>query len=418
MNSSAPLSTSFNVVKHVKHDTYEHHVNHYVYKHNGKHHVLKYDTYVSKHHIFKHDILEYGFYLNDHFITIKDNIVDIYNLYLIIINIFYADDTHIDDINDVDDIDDFDFDHIDDHFHNTYLLLIYHLIYDHFYLLNNHLNHVDNIYFLDVHYLHHIHFHHVDLDTRFLIQGTSSGVRLSSVDIMTGQQTLIRSNIAGNLDVNALGYNARDDYLYAIAQNGLLSAISIIRINARGDISVAVPQVANKLALLGGFNAGDVDENSQYWVSTSGNDWYQYDFRPGSATYAQQIAYGNLPLLSRPSQVIADWAYVPGGGDFLWAIATAGGGRTVLMQFSRSTKRWTQVRDFGNIVGGTLLGQAVWGAVYASADGFLYGTENLTGQVWRFPVLSSATSATRLATGSPATLNDGARCLEAPNLPS
>ncbi|EGY22403.1 proline rich protein 5MeD [Verticillium dahliae VdLs.17] len=226
------------------------------------------------------------------------------------------------------------------------------------------------------------------------------------------------NNIAGNSEVNALGYNARDDYLYAVAQNGLLTSISIIRLNARGDVSVVVPQVANKLALLGGFNAGDVDENSQYWISTSGNDWYQYDLRPGSATYAQQVAYGTLPLLSRPAQVIADWAYVPGGGNFLWAIGTASGGRTVLMQFSRSTKRWTQVRDFGNIVGGTLLNQPVWGAVYASANGFLYGTENLTGQVWRFPVLSSTAPATSVVTGSPATLNDGARCLEASNLPT
>ncbi|PNH50704.1 hypothetical protein VD0002_g3736 [Verticillium dahliae] len=280
---------------------------------------------------------------------------------------------------------------------------------------SNHYSHSNHHDHSDAPYnSHHFdHFHHC-----FLVQGTSSGVTLSSIDITTGQQTLIRSNIAGNSEVNALGYNARDDYLYAVAQNGLLTSISIIRLNARGDVSVVVPQVANKLALLGGFNAGDVDENSQYWISTSGNDWYQYDLRPGSATYAQQVAYGTLPLLSRPAQVIADWAYVPGGGNFLWAIGTASGGRTVLMQFSRSTKRWTQVRDFGNIVGGTLLNQPVWGAVYASANGFLYGTENLTGQVWRFPVLSSTAPATSVVTGSPATLNDGARCLEASNLPT
>ncbi|PNH33459.1 hypothetical protein BJF96_g3061 [Verticillium dahliae] len=292
---------------------------------------------------------------------------------------------------------------------------------------SNHYSHSNHHDHSDAPYnSHHFdHFHHSTAGpqfscppTGFLVQGTSSGVTLSSIDITTGQQTLIRSNIAGNSEVNALGYNARDDYLYAVAQNGLLTSISIIRLNARGDVSVVVPQVANKLALLGGFNAGDVDENSQYWISTSGNDWYQYDLRPGSATYAQQVAYGTLPLLSRPAQVIADWAYVPGGGNFLWAIGTASGGRTVLMQFSRSTKRWTQVRDFGNIVGGTLLNQPVWGAVYASANGFLYGTENLTGQVWRFPVLSSTAPATSVVTGSPATLNDGARCLEASNLPT
>ncbi|PNH42545.1 hypothetical protein VD0004_g4758 [Verticillium dahliae] len=286
-------------------------------------------------------------------------------------------------------------------------------------------NHSDHSDYFNVHYLDHLdhHFdHHLD---HLHYSDVNPGSRLSNrwPTVQLPANRLPRpgnklSNIAGNSEVNALGYNARDDYLYAVAQNGLLTSISIIRLNARGDVSVVVPQVANKLALLGGFNAGDVDENSQYWISTSGNDWYQYDLRPGSATYAQQVAYGTLPLLSRPAQVIADWAYVPGGGNFLWAIGTAAGGRTVLMQFSRSTKRWTQVRDFGNIVGGTLLNQPVWGAVYASANGFLYGTENLTGQVWRFPVLSSTAPATSVVTGSPATLNDGARCLEASNLPT
>ncbi|CRK46376.1 hypothetical protein BN1723_007030 [Verticillium longisporum] len=370
------------------------------------------------------------------------------------------------------------FNYSDYHIHSNYSDYSNHCNYSNHSNHSDHYDHYDNF---NVHYLKHSDYHHnldqldqldqLDLDHLHYSNGTSSGVTLSSVDITTGQQTLIRSNIAGNSEVNALGYNARDDYLYAVAQNGLLTSISIIRLNARGDVSVVVPQVANKLALLGGFNAGDVDENSQYWISTSGNDWYQYDLRPGSATYAQQVAYGTLPLLSRPAQVIADWAYVPGGGNFLWAIGTAAGGRTVLMQFSsatyaqqvaygtlpllsrpaqviadwayvpgggnflwaigtaaggrtvlmqfsRSTKRWTQVRDFGNIVGGTLLNQPVWGAVYASANGFLYGTENLTGQVWRFPVLSSTAPATSLVTGSPATLNDGARCLEASNLPT
>ncbi|KAH6704810.1 proline rich protein 5MeD [Verticillium dahliae] len=278
-------------------------------------------------------------------------------------------------------------------------------------------NHSDHSDYFNVHYLDHLdHLHYSDVNPGSRLSNRWPTVQLPANRLPRPGNKL--SNIAGNSEVNALGYNARDDYLYAVAQNGLLTSISIIRLNARGDVSVVVPQVANKLALLGGFNAGDVDENSQYWISTSGNDWYQYDLRPGSATYAQQVAYGTLPLLSRPAQVIADWAYVPGGGNFLWAIGTASGGRTVLMQFSRSTKRWTQVRDFGNIVGGTLLNQPVWGAVYASANGFLYGTENLTGQVWRFPVLSSTAPATSVVTGSPATLNDGARCLEASNLPT
>ncbi|KAM9875640.1 proline rich protein 5MeD [Verticillium dahliae] len=307
-----------------------------------------------------------------------------------------------------------------DHFHHCYS--DYHIHSDNSdysdqYPHPDYSNHSDHSDYFNVHYLDHLdHLHYSDVNPGSRLSNRWPTVQLPANRLPRPGNKL--SNIAGNSEVNALGYNARDDYLYAVAQNGLLTSISIIRLNARGDVSVVVPQVANKLALLGGFNAGDVDENSQYWISTSGNDWYQYDLRPGSATYAQQVAYGTLPLLSRPAQVIADWAYVPGGGNFLWAIGTASGGRTVLMQFSRSTKRWTQVRDFGNIVGGTLLNQPVWGAVYASANGFLYGTENLTGQVWRFPVLSSTAPATSVVTGSPATLNDGARCLEASNLPT
>ncbi|KAM0335082.1 hypothetical protein ACHAQA_000116 [Verticillium albo-atrum] len=289
--------------------------------------------------------------------------------------------------------------YIDDKLHNVQNNYELHDVY-----IDNKLLNIDHINYIN----------HIDIDNVNVHQG----VTLSSVDITSGAQTVIRTNIVpGAASVNALGYNAREDYLYAITQNTAITAVSIIRINARGDVTTAVAQVANKLPLLGIFNTGDIDENSQYWISSSGDDWFQYDFRPGSATYGQQVGFENLPVTARPSQYIADWAYVPGGGNFLWAIGTATTGRSVLMQFSRATKRWTQVRDFGLIVG-SLTNQPVWGAAYASADGFLYGGENNSGQVWRFPVLSTTAAPVRLATGPTTSSNDGARCLEAANLPT
>ncbi|KAI8631256.1 hypothetical protein F5Y19DRAFT_483129 [Xylariaceae sp. FL1651] len=233
----------------------------------------------------------------------------------------------------------------------------------------------------------------------YLIQNTS----LYSVNISTGSTTLIRSSVGNGQDaINAIGYNVFDNYLYGAIYNTASSTASLIRIAANGDSTVITT-----LNVTGGGvpNAGDVDENGQYWATVGGKFWVQVDLRPGSATFGTTRASGLASLLN----AVADWAYVPGGGDALWGFAsTTLGLNTILVRWDRSSKLWTTATDFGNIAGNN-----AWGAVYAGADGYLYGSENTSGQIWRFPLPANGTTPVKISNGPQSTSNDGARCVKA-----
>ncbi|KAK6827743.1 hypothetical protein PG990_009390 [Apiospora arundinis] len=215
-----------------------------------------------------------------------------------------------------------------------------------------------------------------------------------------------------------MGYNSLDNYLYAAIGT---TPGNLLRISANGD-----SQTLGSLGLIKAANTGDVDEAGYYWASTGGNEYVQFDLRP-TGTFGALVTSGvSNP---KPAFPILDWAYVPkgggwAGGDFLWAL----GGEellplgniltlnTYLLQFNRATKAWSSVRNFGNIAGQILEGKNTWGAVYAGDDGFLYGSENFSGEIWKFPLPGNPNPAGKVSSGPKSTNNDGARCINAKGL--
>jgi len=235
-------------------------------------------------------------------------------------------------------------------------------------------------------------------------------MRLLSVNISSGASSTIRNGVGNGYDpVNAIGYNSLDNYLYGTVYYALNLSSSLIRIGSNGDSQIILPALPFTLSgALGGFpGAGDVDEQGQYWVTVGGQSWVQIDLKPGSATYGKVRNTGVASL----ANFVTDWAWVPGGGDALYGfaynpLAILALSRTYLMRFDRAQKSWTQVADYGNLVGANQ-----WGAVYAGDDGFLYASEQSTGQIWRFPL--NGTTPVRVATGPSGENNDGARCVRA-----
>jgi hypothetical protein len=152
---------------------------------------------------------------------------------------------------------------------------------------------------------------------------------------------------------------------------------------------------------------------TQDWASSGGTSWIQLDLRPGSATFGKELDSG----ISTPQYTVIDWAYVPGGGDYLWGLgydnttdpATS---PTYLMRFDRTTHVWTTLTNFGVIASSQLSPPAAnaWGAVYASDGGFIYGSENNSGEIYRFPLPGNGTTAVKISNGPKSTQNDGARC--------
>ncbi|CCF41420.1 proline rich protein 5MeD [Colletotrichum higginsianum] len=201
-----------------------------------------------------------------------------------------------------------------------------------------------------------------------------------------------------------MGYNAREEYLYAVSQDS--DDYKVIRILANGSTQDVAPirKLTPNL-----FNSGDVDENGQYWISTGGLDWYQYNLNPGTAGYGTLVGSGTLA--GTGGYTIGDWTVVPGaGGGDLWSLGVSGKS-AFLLRWNKTTKLFTVVRELGNLTGASGTTVPFWGASYATNDGFLFAVENGSGQIWRISVAGTVPNL-RLNDAPASSQNDGARCLD------
>ncbi|KAI4593248.1 hypothetical protein KJ359_009976 [Pestalotiopsis sp. 9143b] len=247
----------------------------------------------------------------------------------------------------------------------------------------------------------------------YLIQYTT----LSRVNITTGIAEKVRSPVGdGSRNIQAIGYNVADNFIYGSWYTALGADVGLIRIAGNGDSNIVT-----SLNITTWFpNSGDVDESSLFWATSQGNQWLQLDLKPGSATWGRTINNGTAVT----PHLILDWAYVPNSGNYLWALGydvkstslPDADNHVYLQRFERTTKVWSVVADLGKLAGTTY---NKYGAVYATEDGYMFGTENLSGQTWKFniPPNGDTTNWTPtpqyVATGNVSNSNDGARCLKA-----
>lgn len=226
----------------------------------------------------------------------------------------------------------------------------------------------------------------------------------------------------------------KDNFVYGLAQSGF-GAGDLIRIGEYG-ISQTVARSVSPSILSGAvtlFVAGDVDNNGIYWActTTTGTNKQIYiavDLAPGSPTYGQIIHQGTTTL----PYPIFDWAYVQGGGNYLYALgqvppSTSGffsipvPPATALLQFSTTTFTWSVAKASYSmplpIIGTplTIIGTNTWGAVYASSSGNLYALEATTGSTYKFPVTGTSVTASFFSQFLPQGTIDGARCYTAPD---
>ncbi|UZP36727.1 hypothetical protein NXS19_004543 [Fusarium pseudograminearum] len=264
-----------------------------------------------------------------------------------------------------------------------------------------------------------------DCDGYGYVISTLLGNTLTKVNLNTGQRTTIKSGIGpggtllnvGGLAgaINGIGFNQLDGYIYGVVNQGLVSGIlcgltgcassQLIRIAQNGAyqaLSATIP--SNTITM------GDIDEQGRLWVSESGRKWWCLDVKPGSSTFGKVLASGTsaVDIISG----VGDWAYVPGGGDYLYAIQTSliesGLLRTNIVRWSRTTHTWSIYQRYTNFILTSL--NLEWGAVMAGPGGTLYGQENLLGQTWRFNINSTA-NPTEIPGGAILNLQgDGARC--------
>jgi uncharacterized repeat protein (TIGR01451 family) len=220
----------------------------------------------------------------------------------------------------------------------------------------------------------------------YLFQSPGDGTNtIYQVDLVTGESTQVASMVDS---VNATGYNQTDNYMYGwdvttgqpatVASDGTITQL---------DRPAGIPA--------GTFVIGDVDPSGHYWVA-SGTAWYEIDYAAGSPTYGQLLDTGPINAGSTGFGGVRDWVYVDGA---LYGITTT----PTLIKFDATTHQISTVASLPNVAGG-----AAYGAGYADARGFLYFSNNTTGEIYRIDRADG--SSIDLSMGPISGGNDGARC--------
>jgi hypothetical protein len=219
----------------------------------------------------------------------------------------------------------------------------------------------------------------------YLVQKTG----LYQVNILTGFSNLIKKPIVNDSNnINAIGYNVLDHFIYGYHHNN-----GIIRISFNGSTQKVAP-------LASGGNIGDVDSGGHYWLSNNGTKWYDIDLAPGSDNYGKIVANGTADNLGLS---IADWAYIPSEGLYLWSVASnITGNFTVLTRFGMKTHAFEVVAQYPKVPIGN------WEAVFVEDHEKIFAMDSTTGHIWQFSVLGGAPS--KVSHGPQIHVNDGARC--------
>lgn len=226
----------------------------------------------------------------------------------------------------------------------------------------------------------------------YLIQTVNSGSSmLFSVDLGTGAVTTVTTSVGGYSQVNAIGFNVLDNYIYGYAPDGS----HVIQIATTGTTTIITTIAASSIYV------GDIDTSGIYWFIND-DTWFKMDLIPGSPTYGEIIASG--PQTVPSGYTVLDWVYLPGQGDYLYTAATPDSGYAALLRFSMTTHKWEIITIYSLP---ELLNVGNIGAMYGANNGTFWASINGNGKIVQFPL----TGAPHVTSQGPTSYyNDGARC--------
>ncbi|MDJ0567935.1 MAG: lamin tail domain-containing protein [Pleurocapsa sp. MO_192.B19] len=217
-----------------------------------------------------------------------------------------------------------------------------------------------------------------------------------SLNLVTGNQNL-EANDIGNREINAIGFNLADSFIYG--SNNTDEDGTISRVDSSFNVTTLGPIVG--LPSGTSFPSGDVSLDEKLYLK-SGTNIYIIDVDPASATYLQLES-----LIPDINITLSDFAFNPIDGQ----IYTVDSDNNNLYRINLNP---VSVEDLGNI--GTNSNRP-FGAQFYDASGFLYISRNQDGTIFRIDTRNSASidpTATFFANGPIARRNDGARCPNAP----
>jgi uncharacterized repeat protein (TIGR01451 family) len=210
--------------------------------------------------------------------------------------------------------------------------------------------------------------------------------------------------------INAVAFNHLDGFFYGIQNNEddpVNPTVSMVRVHLDGSVDDLGLPTGPGGSVGAGFGSaiGEIDPNGHYWLWDSGNGrWYEFDV---SSSTPSLLAQG--PLTNTVGyNASADWTY-SNGSLYSHGIRPTDN-QAFLLRFDLSNPA-AGFQPVGPIAipSGPTDGQS--GAAFADASGYVYFSQNLTGNIWRVDPVTRQTI--RAAQGEPTSGNDGARCITA-----
>ncbi len=225
----------------------------------------------------------------------------------------------------------------------------------------------------------------------FLFQGNP--VQVYGVNLLTGQFELLQSDAGIPGNINGVGFNFDDRYIYGFNT----SSFEVVRVDR--DFQAETLPVFG-LPERTTFYVGDVFDNI-YWVYRRNVGLYRIDVDPQSVDYliAQKITGAEVSLN------LTDFAFHPQDSE-LYAVDNTSG---FLYRLSLATGQFEFIGQTG--VTGT------FGAAYFDVNGYMYLGRNSDGHIFRInlsDLQNPIATADLFAIGPYSSQNDGARCAFAP----
>ena len=236
----------------------------------------------------------------------------------------------------------------------------------------------------------------------FLFQGKP--VASYGVNLVTGSYGLIEDDPGINANVNGLGFNETDRYLYGFNT----THFQLVRLGSDFQIE---PLNLSGLPEQTTFFVGDVAKHV-YYLYRRNTGFYKIDLSPldsdSSAPLTAELITAETPVR------LTDFAFHPKDHK-LYGVDNSSG---VLYQFDPGSGNALAIGNTGET--------GTFGAVYFDVNGYFYLSRNQDGQIYRIDLsaLNENTALAELSTldvgavkfadGPGSNQNDGARCASAP----
>lgn len=243
--------------------------------------------------------------------------------------------------------------------------------------------------------------------TDTLVQFVNTPTEWFDIDVVTGN-----SSFEGLLnpadDVNAIGYNVLDNYIYGYDQ----TTHHIVRIDSGRNVTQLLPNPTGLPSV--GFNVGSFDLAGHLFLMVNDTArFYTVDLNSNSPTFMKLVdptngfveQTSNFGTALSATLNVSDWGLSPIDG-FLYGVRSVGSTGQV-MRVNPTTGAVTALTTTMPNLNPT--GRS-WGAVAVDAEGVLFAIYNGDGGVFRFTISGNTALGTRISTTFETSFNDAAMC--------